>query len=671
MSCFNTKVMASMTEAYKNQSLNGKHVGAYVPNSEYQIPTGFDTPKGRTYSSSSGKIKVQLNNSSATANIPNDRLIMYPETKDATKMATNTSNLQYVIDQVSQAGGGVVTVSAGNYYMTAGGFSGTGENEFETNHYVIKAKNNVTVVGTRGADGDLLTTFLPYGQGPNGVTMFQYFQENLRNAVYLVNADYRDFRIDGINATHNFKEFHAQGKGFAFVIVRDCDWYNVEVLNTNGTGFGMDELVNSTVINCSANGCGNYSYNNNGTILTPGSGASDVGASGFGIGYGYSTDESIVIKNCLSTNNRRFGIFFECQYRFSNKDVFQYKYVDKLEASDNICAGNRYNMGGECCFASIYKNNISRKYSDEFGYPNPMNIVNNNIHYYFGKHDKVESRDNMVTFPNGVTMKYALYDEDEIYSDLDCEKWQCEPVNFVIKSKYMDAKSPTEFGINDEITRGELVETLYRLYGTPIVKYTNLYTDVTPTHKFANSIVWANSVEIAKGYQNGTGKFGPDDIISRRDTCIMFYRFAKLNDSTITSSGNLSEYLDGNEITVKEHKEAVKWCLDAGIISLKKDIETGEYKILPSQSITRAEIAAMTYKFVNYMKDIDYTQKGYLKGDLDRNGVVDANDASMSLEMYKAQNATQNDVLIGDMDNNDLIDANDASLILEYFKTHQ
>ena len=58
------------------------------------------------------------------------------------------------------------------------------------------------------------------------------------------------------------------------------------------------------------------------------------------------------------------------------------------------------------------------------------------------------------------------------------------------------------------------------------------------------------------------------------------------------------------------------------------------------------------------------------KGDLDYNGVVDANDASVALELYKAQNATAEDVTIGDMDENDLIDANDASLILEYYKTN-
>lgn len=59
-----------------------------------------------------------------------------------------------------------------------------------------------------------------------------------------------------------------------------------------------------------------------------------------------------------------------------------------------------------------------------------------------------------------------------------------------------------------------------------------------------------------------------------------------------------------------------------------------------------------------------------LKGDLDRNGVVDANDASVALELYKSQSSTLEDILIGDMDDNNLIDANDASLILEVYKTN-
>lgn len=57
-----------------------------------------------------------------------------------------------------------------------------------------------------------------------------------------------------------------------------------------------------------------------------------------------------------------------------------------------------------------------------------------------------------------------------------------------------------------------------------------------------------------------------------------------------------------------------------------------------------------------------------LKGDLDKNGIVDANDAAVALDLYKYNNATEEELKIGDMDENGLIDANDAALILDIYK---
>ena len=67
---------------------------------------------------------------------------------------------------------------------------------------------------------------------------------------------------------------------------------------------------------------------------------------------------------------------------------------------------------------------------------------------------------------------------------------------------------------------------------------------------------------------------------------------------------------------------------------------------------------------------IKFTKFNFLKGDIDRNGVVDANDASLALEKYKINQWSQDDLKYGDMDENNLIDANDASLILEVYKTN-
>lgn len=55
-------------------------------------------------------------------------------------------------------------------------------------------------------------------------------------------------------------------------------------------------------------------------------------------------------------------------------------------------------------------------------------------------------------------------------------------------------------------------------------------------------------------------------------------------------------------------------------------------------------------------------------GDLDDNGIVNANDASIALDLYKYNNATEEQLDIADIDKNGIIDANDASLILDIYK---
>ena len=62
------------------------------------------------------------------------------------------------------------------------------------------------------------------------------------------------------------------------------------------------------------------------------------------------------------------------------------------------------------------------------------------------------------------------------------------------------------------------------------------------------------------------------------------------------------------------------------------------------------------------LKSIDY-----LKGDLDKNNIVNANDAAIALDLYKYGNVDEY-LEIGDMDNNGIINANDAALILDIYK---
>ncbi len=57
----------------------------------------------------------------------------------------------------------------------------------------------------------------------------------------------------------------------------------------------------------------------------------------------------------------------------------------------------------------------------------------------------------------------------------------------------------------------------------------------------------------------------------------------------------------------------------------------------------------------------------YLKGDLDKNGIINGADASIVLDIYNKDIATEESLLIGDMDNNGIINGADASMILDIY----
>jgi len=78
------------------------------------------------------------------------------------------------------------------------------------------------------------------------------------------------------------------------------------------------------------------------------------------------------------------------------------------------------------------------------------------------------------------------------------------------------------------------------------------------------------------------------------------------------------------------------------------------------------KVAELEEALKNLKLDPDKVQ--IRKGDLDKNGIVNANDAAIALDLYKYGNVSDEELLIGDMDNNGIINANDAALILDIYK---
>lgn len=546
----------------------------------------------------------------------------------------NTKILQSAMDKVSALGGGTVYLPSGTYYFKQGGTSNRKEK------FVIKCKDNVKLKGN-GVKGSSATILKPLYSNTNssvsgGLDMF-YFNnysesgfshkdsdrfnitytdmdgksQTLTNQkIYLDNADFEDFIIDG-NDAYNKYNYDTTGKGFMINLFRDSDWNNVVVMNTDATGFGMDCPINSTVTNCVAINCGKAASE------------SDGGASGFGIGTGYSNNEYMIIKNSYSFNNKKFGFFFEHQGRFTNSNHYPATTSKGFVVSNSFAGGNYADFGGLKAHNVTFEGSSGVTGTSSYTIPSTGNsisvkkigpgisfdyysvnssVVNMNIKNNFTDSSKSEvlwalnkgitngnslttfSPDSYLTRIEAVTLLYRLslmpngIFETCSYNDgTNCnlssqtasykkainnigftDLTSSNKYNYNLDAVYWAYKAgvvskDTAFNPTNICTRAQFVTMLYRLAGSPSVSINNSFSDVPSNSWYSKAVSWAVSTGITNGTSSTT--FSPNNSVTREQAIIFMYRFNNRKNASYKITYNLmggsaktnpSSYTSGN-----------------------------------------------------------------------------------------------------------------------------
>ena len=545
------------------------------------------------------------------------------EGPDGKHAERNTNYLQELINEASLTGGAIVKIPAGKYYF------GVGEGNYRKNQegritesWAITCRNNVTIIG----EGQDQTILKPYGAvtAPNrgGVDMFFFNDYALYNATnYLENANFKNFTIDGIEATAEL--YNSSGKGFMINLFKNCSWDNITVKNTSGTGFGIDCPINSSITNCTAEGCGKDGDENS------------YGASGFGIGTGFSEDESIYIYNCISNNNKKFGFFFEHQGKF-NDDLTNIKYkAQKSQGfviSNCIASGNLYDFGGERAYDVTYENCSSvRSTSPDWDAYNrsALHFVDYSIRCHIVNFE-TEKKFNDVTDKkryyydavywaqkNGITegsgREYNFYPEDSAtklqsvvflyrlselegdaiiygvqantlnsqiitgFNDIVGSNQNSIAVKWAVDNDIITATSDKMFNPNNTVTRAEFITMLYNFAGRPTATGNNPFIDVLNTDYFKDAAIWAKNIGIVNGTDNSS--FSPETKCTRAMVVTFLYRYLNSintqenyrpvkqvsltknnNRSTTTNMFNITYNLLGGTL---EQKNPIRYSLDS------------------------------------------------------------------------------------------------------------
>ena len=179
------------------------------------------------------------------------------------------------------------------------------------------------------------------------------------------------------------------------------------------------------------------------------------------------------------------------------------------------------------------------------------------------------------------------------FNDVSANDWFASAVDYVTGKGMMNGTADNTFSPKAHTTRGMVVTVLYRLENQPSTSAAS-FTDVASGAYYANAVAWANANGIVSGY--GSGKFGPNDKVTREQLAAILYRYAQYKKYDVSGAKSLDGYTDAQSVS-NYAVPALQWANAAGVVTGKSGS-----KLDPKGNATRAEVAAMLMRFCENVK---------------------------------------------------------------------
>jgi hypothetical protein len=169
--------------------------------------------------------------------------------------------------------------------------------------------------------------------------------------------------------------------------------------------------------------------------------------------------------------------------------------------------------------------------------------------YYYGE----QSVPNL-TAAAGVFKKSSLP-----FTDVALDSEYYDAVGYCAGKNYFSGTSLATFSPDGTMTRAMFASVLYRMAGSPSVKGSVPFTDLTQSW-YKNAVVWA----VQSGITSGTSAsaFSPNAPVTREQAALFLSRFAKLRGNDISVQGTDLILPEGTSAWAEE---AVGWTLEKGV----------------------------------------------------------------------------------------------------------
>ena len=178
--------------------------------------------------------------------------------------------------------------------------------------------------------------------------------------------------------------------------------------------------------------------------------------------------------------------------------------------------------------------------------------------------------------------------KDTRFIDLGAYAWAEDAINSLADKGIIKGTSENTFAPGNNITRADFAILLVRAFEKTSDNAEN-FSDVNANDYFAKELAIARNTGLVGGM--GDNKFAPKAFIKRCDMMLMVYRV--IGDKL--SKGDAPKYSDFDDVP-EYAKDAVSALIGEGLVNGKGD------KIAPNDNTTRAEVAVLLKRILDYTK---------------------------------------------------------------------
>ena len=193
----------------------------------------------------------------------------------------------------------------------------------------------------------------------------------------------------------------------------------------------------------------------------------------------------------------------------------------------------------------------------------------------------------------------AKDDVSDVYPDVDHDAWYEPGVQYVYDKGIMSGSNGL-FNPTGNITRAQVVATLYKLEGSPEVtdfKAVDELVDVAAGEWYTNAVCWAYNTGVTTGNQT-TKMFNMSTPVTRQQLASFFYSYAELKELDTETRGDISGMAGADQVA-DYALDTMKWAVGTGLITGSKTTVNGVeiVDLKPTGTATRAQVAAMIQRF--------------------------------------------------------------------------